>query len=208
MIRRPRKASSRSHRTLAVLLGTAGLGVALALPVAPGAAWADEAAAGGRMRSFSAGASADTLDYGWRDVFPEALEQLEANRWTIDRADTASRRIVTAWKSIDHVLVRAFLPDVQARCVVDVLPLPDGRSVITVRGGLASREDLDSNPGLPAALTVFRGAADRWVGRVRKALAKHEAEGLVARVPAGLPPRTAELVGAPAAASPSPSPSR
>src|SRR5690349_13186619 len=83
-----------------------------------------------------AGASSDTLDYDRRDVLPVAIEKLESDDWTIQRVDSTNGRIVTHWKPLKHVLARLLLGQVMARCVVDLVPLPDGRTALTIQGGL------------------------------------------------------------------------
>jgi hypothetical protein len=129
-----------------------------------------------------AGANRDTLAYDWRDVYPVAIEQLEREHWTIERADTARGRIVTRWKPLKHVLARLVLGSVMARCVVDLAPLPDGCTELTIQGGLASDQDLAASAGYAAAQSVYRGATGRWMGRVRDALDERAQRGLVARV--------------------------
>lgn len=120
-----------------------------------------------------AGAASDTLSYTLDQVFPVAVEELEKNDWSIQRSDSGatSRRLVTKWKPIKHVLARVFLEGVLARCVVDFEPVSGGRTVVTIQGGLASEGDLESSPAFPAAQTTYRHAAERWLGRVHASLA-------------------------------------
>ena len=134
-----------------------------------------------------AGASRDTLAYDWRDVYPAAIEELKYSDWTIQRADTASRRVVTRWKPLKHPLVRVFLGSVMARCVVDVVPLADGRTQLTIQGGLASDSDIEGSAGYAAAVAVYRGATERWLSRVAAALDASARRGLVVRVEPAAP---------------------
>jgi hypothetical protein len=121
-----------------------------------------------------AGAAHDTLDGTWSEVLPVAIEELEKNEWVIQRMDTtsATRRLVTRWKPLKHMLARVFLGNVQARCVIDLEPVDGGaRTVVTMQGGLASNEDLEGNPGFPAAVATYRRAAEKWLAGVRAGLA-------------------------------------
>ena len=61
-----------------------------------------------------AGASRDTLPYDRRDVLPMAIDKLESDDWTIQRADSVAGRIVTHWKPLKHVLARLLLGQVMA----------------------------------------------------------------------------------------------
>lgn len=141
-------------------------GLCLGLPAAC-------AAAGPPSHVVMAGGAQDTLAHGWRQVFPVAIAELERNHWVIQRADSTapSLRLVTRWKPLKHMLARIFLGDVKARCVVDFEPLPDGRTVVRMQGGLASAEDIEGNPGYPAAQSTYRRAAEKWLAGVRQALA-------------------------------------
>jgi hypothetical protein len=134
-------------------------------PGGPGAAWAADGPPGRRV--FPSGVQADTLDAAWRDIFPIALARLEHDQWQIERADTASRQVVTRWKPIDHVLTRLAFGDVMARCAVDLTPLAGGRTIIRMRGGLASADDLAASPVWGAAQAAYRKAARKYLAGVR-----------------------------------------
>jgi hypothetical protein len=164
-----------------------GLGLAFS-PARAGAAPADEP----QQKVAFAGANRDTLPFDWRDVYPVAIAELEASDWTIQRADTVARRVVTHWKPMKHPLARILLGSVMARCVVDVLPLADGRTELTIQGGLASASDIERNPGYGAAKAVYRGATQRWAGRVLATLNARARQGLVVRIEPG-PPTTARV---------------
>jgi hypothetical protein len=116
---------------------------------------------------YASGVQADTLDASWRDVFPVTVTRLERDDWTVERADTAARQVVTRWKTMDHMLTRLALGDVLARCVVDLTPLADGRTVVRIRGGLASGDDLRSKPAWGAAQAAYRKAARKYLAGVR-----------------------------------------
>jgi hypothetical protein len=120
-----------------------------------------------------AGAARDTLEGSWAEVLPVAISELEKNEWVIQRMDSASatRRLVTRWKPLKHRLARLFLGDVLARCVIDLEPVEGGRTLVTMQGGLASNEDLEGNPGFPAAQATYRRAAEKWLTGVRTELA-------------------------------------
>jgi hypothetical protein len=124
-----------------------------------------------------AGAASDTLAWELDRVLPVAVAQLQRDDWTIQRADTAAgaHRLVTRWKPIKHVLARVFLDDVLARCVVDLAPVPGGRTLVTIQGGLASNGDLEASPAFPAAQISYRRAAERWLARVQGALSAQSA---------------------------------
>lgn len=125
-------------------------------------------------RVFSAATQVDTLDHPCSRVHAVAAAELRRDDWEIQRADSSGRRIVTRWKPVEHRLARLALGDVWARCVVDLSPLPGGRTVVHFRGGLASVDDLDSHPAFPAAAITYQKAAERYVGRVRAALERAE----------------------------------
>lgn len=148
---------------VSLLLFTAGL--CLGLPAAC-------AASDSTLHVVAAGGAQDTLAYEWQQVLPVAVAQLERDRWVIQRTDSTSgtRRLVTRWKPLKHMLARIFYGDVMARCVVDFEPLADGRTVVRMHGGLASAADIEGNPGYPAAQSTYRQAAERWLARVRQAL--------------------------------------
>lgn len=149
---------------LSLLLFAAGL--CLALPAAC-------VASDSTPHVVMAGGAQDTLSYDWQQVFPVAIAELEKDHWIIQRADTTSptRRLVTRWKPLKHPLARLFLGGVMARCVVDLEPLADGRTVVRMQGGLASAQDIEGNPGYPAAQSTYRRAAEKWLADVRQALA-------------------------------------
>lgn len=157
----------------AILAGIVGLAAACLAGPAP----ADDGPAGG-MRVFSSGVQSDTLDADWREVFPIAVARLEHDDWAIERADTSARQVVTRWKPIDHALTRLALGDVQARCVVDLAPLKGGRTVIRMRGGLASASDLEANPVWGAAQGAYRKAARKYLAGVRGAVERSSATAL------------------------------
>ena len=146
-----------------LLLGFAGSGGAWAAPAGDD----DSPAGGSARRVFPSGIQADTLAATWREVFPIALSHLKHDDWKIARADTTARQVVTQWKTMDHVLTRIALGDIQARCVVDLEPLADGRTIVRMRGGLASAEDLEAKPAWGAALTAYRKAARKYLSGVR-----------------------------------------
>ena len=180
-------------RTLARhTLSRLGWALGLTLAAATAHAGGSPAARGGldsddpSSRVVLADASRDTLDYERRDAIPAAIEALASDGWTIQRADTLSGRIVTHWKPLKHVLARLLLGQVMARCVVDLVPLGDGRTQITIQGGLASAQDLALNPSYGAAKAIYHGATVKWIGNVRHALDERARQGLVARVE---PPR-------------------
>lgn len=155
-------------RNTAVLLGIAVL-VAACFAMEPGAARAgsDTADDPPGRRVFSSGVLADTLEVDWRTVFPVAVARLEQDKWQIERADTKARQVVTRWKPIDHVLTRLAFGDVMARCVVDLTPLGDGRTIIRMRGGLASEDDLEASPVWGAAQAAYKKAARKYLAGVR-----------------------------------------
>ena len=123
-----------------------------------------------------AGAASDTLAYGLDRILPVAVSELARNDWTIQRADSTAHacRLVTRWKPLKHVLARLFMDGVMARCVVDFEPVSDGRTVVTIQGGLASRGDLEASPAFPAAQATYRRAAERWLEGVQGALASQD----------------------------------
>lgn len=114
-----------------------------------------------------AGARSDTLDYGWREILPVAIQELERSDWRIQRTDTSARRIITYWKPLNHLLARMFLGKLMARAVVDLVPLGPSRTAVTIRGALASDGDLEENPGFGTAQTTYARAAEKWLKRVR-----------------------------------------
>ena len=156
---RPGAATPRGIVALFVML--IGTGVGGVFPAGAGADRED-----GR-KVYSSGVQSDTLDASWRDVFPVTVTRLERDDWTVERADTAARQVVTRWKPMDHMLTRLALGDILARCVVDLTPLADGRTVVRIRGGLASGENLEAKPTWGAALAAYRKAARKYLAGVR-----------------------------------------
>jgi hypothetical protein len=130
------------------------------------------ASADGPRHVVLAAAARDTLPAEWLVVLPIALSELAKNNWEIQRIDSTSagRRLVTRWKPMKHVLARIFLGNVLARCVVDLEPEIGRRTVVTMHGGLASNDDIENNPGFPAAQATYRRAAEKWLLGVRTAL--------------------------------------
>jgi len=124
------------------------------------------------IKVHAAGARTDTLTASWREVYRVAAIELEKNDWTIQQEDTAQRRIVTHWKRVDHPLARLVYGDLQARCVVDVTPLSESTTAVTIRGGMAGPEDLDHSPVFAAAQHAYQHATERWANRVRAELAR------------------------------------
>jgi hypothetical protein len=123
-----------------------------------------------------AGAASDTLAFGLDEVLPVAISELEKDDWTIQRADSAagSHRLVTRWKPLKHALARVLLDGVMARCVIDLVPTGGDRTVVTIQGGLTSRDDLENSPAFPIAQTTYRQAAERWLSRVELSLETRE----------------------------------
>ena len=163
-------------RKAAILLRITVL-VAACFALEPGAAWAGPEAADappGR-RVFSSGVLADTLEVAWRTVFPVAVARLEQDKWQIERADPKTRQVVTRWKPIDHALTRLAFGDVMARCVVDLTPLGDDRTIIRMRGGLASEADLEASPVWGAAQGAYKKAARKYLAGVRAELERTSA---------------------------------
>ena len=123
-----------------------------------------------------AGAATDTLAWELDQVLPVAIAELEKDDWKIQRSDSADGacRIVTRWKPLKHSLARMLLEGVMARCVVDLVPAEGGRTVVTLQGGLTSRNDLENSAAFPLARTTYRQAAERWLSRVEGTLEARE----------------------------------
>ena len=123
-----------------------------------------------------AGAASDTLAWDLDEVLPIAIAELEKDDWKIQRADSVdgAHRIVTRWKPLKHALARVLLEGVMARCVVDLVPAEGGRTVLTIQGGLTSKDDLENSAAFPVARTTYRQAAERWLGRVAGSLEARE----------------------------------
>ena len=132
-------------------------GVACACTVAAGLLLATRTSeacegAGPARHVVVAGAASDTLAFGLDEVVPVAISELEKDDWTIQRADSTagSHRLVTRWKPLKHALARVLLDGVMARCVIDLVSADDGRTVVTIQGGLTSTDDLENRPRVPA----------------------------------------------------------
>ena len=123
-----------------------------------------------------AGAASDTLAWDVDQVLPVAISELEKDDWQIQRADSSdgAHRVVTRWKPLKHALARVLLEGVMARCVVDLTPAEGGRTVVTIQGGLTSRDDLENSAAFPVARTTYRQAAERWLSRVAGTLEARE----------------------------------
>jgi hypothetical protein len=123
-----------------------------------------------------AGAASDTLAWEVSEVLPVAIAELERTDWQIQRADSSggAHRIVTRWKPLKHPLAPALLEGVMARCVVDLVPVEGGRTLVTIQGGLSSQDDLENSAAFPVARTTYRQAAERWLARVSGTLGARE----------------------------------
>jgi hypothetical protein len=123
-----------------------------------------------------AGAASDTLAWSIKQVLPVTIAELEKDDWKIQRADSndGAHRIVTRWKPLKHALARVLLEGVMARCVIDLVPIEGGRTVVTMQGGLTSRDDLENSAAFPVAQTTYRQAAERWLSRVQGTLEARE----------------------------------
>ena len=106
---------------------------------------------------YVAEARTDTLEATPAEIFPAAEKALENDHWTVSKS-TAGHRIVTEWKEFHHPLARLFMGNLRARCVVEVHPLDDRHTIVRFQSGLASENDIESNPALAVAQSVYRGA--------------------------------------------------
>ena len=155
----------------AALAGACLAGEAAAGPPNARAADAVGAAERGQMKVVTVDARLDTLEQDWQDVYPVAVRELEKDDWGIERADSARGRIVTKWQPIHHRLARLAFGDIVARCAVDLTPIAGGGTQVSMRGGLASKGDLEANPFFGSAESAYRKAAARYLSRVRATLA-------------------------------------
>ena len=55
-----------------------------------------------------------------------------------------------------------------------LVPAEGGRTVVTMQGGLTSKDDLENSPAFSVAQTTYRLAAERWLGRVAGTLEARE----------------------------------
>jgi hypothetical protein len=149
------------------LAGTLVVVVLLAGSPPAGPAFAETA--GDPKRVIQLGeASLDTLDAPWKAVLPAAISQLEHDKWRIHGVDRETGRIVTHWKPLKHFLARLILGTVHVRAIVDVTPLGPGRTQLSIRGSLASDDEIENNPSLDTARKTYAKAARKWLRGVRR----------------------------------------
>lgn len=124
-------------------------------------------------RVYLADACSDTLAASVPDIIPSVERTLKADEWRIDHADASRGDVVTSWKRIQHPLARILLGKIEARCAVVVRPLDPRRTVVTIQGGIASREDVSANPALVLARHAYRNATLGWQRELRDDLTAH-----------------------------------
>jgi len=113
----------------------------------------------------------DTLDAPEIDVILAAGEALERKKWVIDSADENGYAYVTEWKPIRNFFFRLVAGKAVARCFAEVTRIPDGRTELTFRGGIASKRDLRSSSMRGRAERSYESAVVNWQREVRAAIA-------------------------------------
>ncbi len=122
---------------------------------------------------YLADACSDTLAAAVPDIIPSVERTLKADDWRIEHSDASRGNVVTSWKRIQHPLAKILLGKVEARCAVVLRPLDARRTVVTIQGGIASREDVSANPALVLARHAYRSATQVWQRELRDDLTAH-----------------------------------
>ena len=123
---------------------------------------------------FLADACTDTLAAPLNDVVPSVEWTLKADDWRIDHTDAARGDVLTSWKRIQHPLAKMLLGHIEGRCAVWLRPLDDARTVVTIQGGIASRQDISANPALVLAQHAYRNATRDWQRELRSDLSARQ----------------------------------
>ncbi len=122
---------------------------------------------------YLADACSDTLSAAMPDILPSVERTLKADDWRIEHSDASRGDVVTSWKRIQHPLAKILLGKVEARCAVTLRPLDPRRTVVTIQGGISSREDVSANPALVLARHAYRNATQVWQRELRNDLTAH-----------------------------------
>ena len=112
-----------------------------------------------RPRVYLGEMRADTIVATPQEIRPAAEHALEKDHWAISASSTGSR-VVTEWKDFRHPLARLLMGKLRARCVVDIQPLDDTKTIVRFQGGLASDGDVADNPAFAVAQSTYRGAVE------------------------------------------------
>ncbi|HKW50103.1 MAG TPA: hypothetical protein VJQ53_00050 [Candidatus Eisenbacteria bacterium] len=116
---------------------------------------------------------ADTLPVPRDDVLPAVERTFEADHWRIQKKDPRNGVVVTAWKPIQHVLVKLVAGKIEARCAVTVRPLERDRTIVVFQAGIASRKSIAHNPGFGMAKGAYQKASRNWQKKLRADLIRH-----------------------------------
>ncbi len=139
-------------------------------PASPAPSSPDGFSAGRGWKINLGRAYSDTFSFRSEDVLPAAAEALAHDRWRIRSADPVTGRIVTEWQPVRHLFVRLFLGEVRERCVVDVTPLGERRSLVKFRAALCTRKNIARNPLMPRVRKEYEKAVRDWQREVRATL--------------------------------------
>jgi len=96
---------------------------------------------------------------------------LENDNWEIELSREAGGRLTTRWKAIHNLLFRLFSGKAYGRCFVAAQPLSGNRVEVTFQAGLATRRDIEHNPGKGFAERSYLSAARVWQRDVRELVA-------------------------------------
>jgi len=106
---------------------------------------------------------------------PAVERTFEADRWRVQKRDPRNGVVVTAWKPIQHALVRLIAGKIEARCAVTVRPLEPGRTVVVFQAAISSRKNIEHNPAFGLAKGAYQKASRNWQKKLRADLARHGA---------------------------------
>jgi hypothetical protein len=162
---RIRIASNPGSRSVVVTVAFLALGV---MAASPSPAHAEDS----EWQTYAAETRVDTVQAGYEAALAAAQQALEQDDWQLAEDRCEPGRLVTEWKRLRHALVRLTLGEARARCAVDLAPLGSGRTVIALRGAIASDRDLERSPAFGLAQATYRKAVERWFGRVQRLLAQ------------------------------------
>lgn len=118
----------------------------------------------------------DTLDGSADELFSAGTWVLRQHHYEFEKQDRELGQLVTAWKPVRKKLVLLATGPAQVRVAVDLKELGPGRTQVRVRGGIASKEELDAI--LPLAQSTGRKECLELVEDMQaRALEQREVDG-------------------------------
>ncbi|HKA25260.1 MAG TPA: hypothetical protein VKF80_09780 [Candidatus Eisenbacteria bacterium] len=97
---------------------------------------------------------ADTVQATLSEVYPAAVKAFTDDDWKVP-FDSTKTHVLTEWREFHHPLAKMLLGKLWARCEVDIRPLDRAHVVLLFRGGIASPNDIESNPAFALAKAAY-----------------------------------------------------